>query len=237
MKTINLLPKEEKVRDVRGIVLSATLVLFTIILIILVIFSIFLFDTGNYLTPKLDEYEMVNMQLFNYVTKLNAYNEFKEKVITKAEIIGSLQKGELLWSEVLNNFAERIPKNVYVNYIEGSSGPFYELISTTGGEDQSGVNKILFFTINGYAADNTDITKLFVEIRNMSGIGEVWINNISKNYIVEPGIEVLSFNISAYLDISPYLEDLGSGETTQTPAEGAGGDEDILEMEMQSLTE
>ncbi|MFA5014265.1 MAG: hypothetical protein WC549_01810, partial [Actinomycetota bacterium] len=177
------------------------------------------------------------MQLYNYVIKLNAYNEFKEKVKTKAETIGSLQKEELLWSEVLNDFGERIPKNAYVNYIEGSSGPFYNFISETGGEDQGNVNKILFFTVGGYAADYTDITKLFVEIRNMPGIGEVWINSISKNYIAEPGIEVLSFNISAYLDVNPYLEDLGVGEITETPTEGAGGEEDLLEMEMQSLSE
>ncbi|MDD5622076.1 MAG: hypothetical protein PHQ09_02795 [Actinomycetota bacterium] len=237
MKTINLLPKEEKIRDVKGVILNAALVLFTIILIALVIFTIFLFDVSNYLAPKLDEYKMVNMQLYNYIIKLNAYNEFKEKVKTREEKIGSLQKEELLWSEVLNDFGERIPKNAYVNYIEGSSGPFYNFISETGGEDQGNLKKILFFTVGGYAADYTDITKLFVEIRNMSGIGEVWINNISKNYIEESGIEVLSFNISAYLDMSPYLEGLGVGEITETPAEGANGEEDFLEMEMQSLSE
>jgi len=233
MKTINLLPKEEKVRDVKGIVLSAVLVLFTIIMIVLVIFSVFLFDISNYLTPKLNDYKMVNMQLYNYVIKLNAYNEFKEKVKTKAEILGSLQKEELLWSEVLYDFGERIPKNAYVNYIEGNSGTFYDLISETGGEDQGDVNKILFFTVGGYAADYMDITKLFVEIRNMPGIGEVWINTISKNYIAEPGIEVLSYNISAYLDISPYLENLKVEETTEIPDEETGGEEDLMEMEMQ----
>ena len=78
---------------------------------------------------------------------------------------------------------------------------------------------------------------MFVEIRNMSGIGDVWINNISKNYIVDPGIEVLSFNISAYLDIEPYLENLEVEETTETPAEETNGEEDLLETELQSLGE
>ena len=237
MKTINLLPKEEKVRDVKGIILNAGLVLFTIILVILILFSVFLFDMSNYLNPKLNNYKNVNMQLYNYITKLNVYNDFKEKVKTKAEIIGALQKEELLWSEVLYDFGERIPKNAYVDYIEGSSGPFYEFISEAGGENQSNIRKILFFTIGGYAADSTDITKLFVEIRNMSGIGEVWINNISKNYIADPGIEVLSFNISAYLDIDPYLEGLEVEETTETQTEETGGEEDLLETELQSLDE
>src|SRR4030066_1469915 len=152
MKTINLLPKEEKVRDVKGILLNAGLVLFTIILVILILFSVFLFDMSNYLNPKLNNYKNVNMQLYNYITKLKVYDDFKEKVKTKSEIIGTLQKEELLWSEVLNDFGERIPKNAYVDYIEGSSGPFYDFISEIGGEDQGDVGKILFFTVGGYAA-------------------------------------------------------------------------------------
>ena len=237
MKTINLLPKEVKIKDVKGIIFNILLVLFMIILAVLVIFSVFLFDINNYLTPKLDDYKMVNMQIHNYITKLQAYNEFKEKVKTKAELIGSLQKEEILWSEVLYDFGERIPKNAYVNYIEGSSGPFYEFISTPQEENQGAVNKILFFTVGGYAADYTDITKLFVEIRNMSGIGEVWINNISKNYVSEPGIEVLSFNISAYLDIEPYLESLIVEEETETPAEETGEEEEVLDTELQSISQ
>ncbi len=236
MKTINLLPKEEKVRDVRGIILSAGLLLLTVILVILILFSVFLFDMSNYLDPKLNNYKMVNMQLHNYITKLKVYDDFKEKVKAKSETIGALQKEELLWSEVLYDFGEKIPKNAYVDYIEGSSGPFYEFISEAG-EDQNDVKKILFFTVGGYAVDYTDITKLFVEIRNMPGIGEVWINNISKNYIADPGIEVLSFNISAYLDIEPYLESLEVEETTETSDEETGGEEDLLETELQSIGE
>src|SRR4030042_860691 len=144
MKTLNLLPKEEKVRDVKGILLNAGLVLFTIILVILILFSVFLFDMSNYLGPKLNNYKNVNMQLYNYITKLNVYDDFKGKVKTKSEIIGALQKEELLWSEVLNDFGERIPKNAYVDYIEGSSGPFYEFISQAGEDQRSNISKILF---------------------------------------------------------------------------------------------
>ncbi|HEY4696356.1 MAG TPA: hypothetical protein VIH13_05655 [Candidatus Hydromicrobium sp.] len=237
MKTINLLPKEEKIKDVKGIIFNVMLVLCMIILAVLVIFSVFLFDINNYLTPKLDDYKMVNMQIHNYITKLQVYNEFKEKVKTKADIVGSLQKEEILWSEVLYDFGERIPKNAYVNYIEGSSGSLYEFISKTQEENQDDVKNILFFTAGGYAANYTDITKLFVEIRNMSGIAEVWINNISKNYVTEPGIEVLSFNISAYLDIEPYLEDLVVEEEEETPAEETGEEENLLDTELESLSE
>ncbi len=235
MKTINLLPKEEKIRDIKGIVFNVILALLVIVLVVLIVLSVFLFNINNYLTPKLDDYRRVNMQINNYVTKLETYNEFKKKVNAKAELIDSLQKEEILWSEVLIDFGERIPGDAYVNYIEGSSEPFYKFISTTLEEnnDQAEIKKILFFTIGGYAADYTDITKLIVEIRNMPDIGEVWINNISKSYITEPNIEALSFNISAYLDIEPYLEEMKAEKGTQTEKTS---EEDELDTELQSLS-
>lgn len=237
MKTINLLPKEEKVRDVKSIIFNVILVLLITVFVVLVVFSAFLFNINNYLTPRLDDYRMVNIQLNNYVTKLKTYNEFKEKVDDKAKLIDSLQKEEILWSDVLVDFGEKIPDNAYINYIEGSSEPFYEFISTPLEEtkDQAKVKKILFFTIAGYAAEYTDITKLIIEIRNMPNIGEVWINNISKSYITISGVEALSFNISAYLDIEPYLEEMKAEGQTQT--EEAPKEKEALDTELQSLNE
>ena len=82
---------------------------------------------SNYLNPKLNNYKNVNMQLYNYITKLKVYDDFKEKVKTKLERIRTLQKEELLWSEVCNDFGERIPKNAYVDYIEGRVVPSMSL--------------------------------------------------------------------------------------------------------------
>jgi len=234
MKTINLLPKEEKIRDVRGIIFSTILVLFVVMFAVLIIFSIILFDTNNNLTPKLDDYKRINMQLHDYVTKLEAYKQFKENVNAKAELADSLQKEEILWSDFLYDFGKKTPDNTYVNYIEASSGPFYEFISEAAKEKPEEIPKVLFFKTTGYAVDYTDVTKLIIEIKNMPNIGEVWINNISKNYITESNIEVLFFDISAYMDIGPYLEDLKVEVETQTEETG---EEEVLDTELQTLNQ
>jgi uncharacterized protein YxeA len=237
MKTINLLPKEEKIRDVKGIIFSTILVLFMVMFAVLIIFSIVLFDTNNNLTPKLDDYKRINMQVHDYVTKLEAYEQFKEKVIAKAELADSLQKEEILWSDFLYDFGKKTPDNTYVNYIEASSGPFYDFISEikAAKEIPEEIPKILFFKTTGYAVDYTDVTKLIIEIKNMPNIGEVWINNISKNYITESNIEVLFFDISAYMNIGPYLEDLKVEVETQT--EETGEEEEVLDTELESLNQ
>lgn len=234
MKTINLLPKEEKIRDVRGIIFSTILVLFVVMFAVLIIFSIILFDTNNNLTPKLDDYKRINMQLHDYVTKLEAYEQFKENVNSKAELADSLQKEEILWSDFLYDFGKKTPDNTYVNYIEASSEPFYEFISEAAKEKPEEIPKVLFFKTTGYAVDYTDVTKLIIEIKNMPNIGEVWINNISKNYITESNIEVLFFDISAYMDIGPYLEDLKVEVETQTEETG---EEEVLDTELQTLNQ
>ena len=234
MKTIILLPKEEKIRDVRGIIFSTILVLFVVMFAVLIIFSIILFDTNNNLTPKLDDYKRINMQLHDYVTKLEAYEQFKENVNAKAELADSLQKEEILWSDFLYDFGKKTPDNTYVNYIEASSGPFYEFISEAAKEKPEEIPKVLFFKTTGYAVDYTDVTKLIIEIKNMPNIGEVWINNISKNYITESNIEVLFFDISAYMDIGPYLEDLKVEVETQTEETG---EEEVLDTELQTLNQ
>ena len=235
MKTINLLPKEVRVKDIRSILLNAISILLIIVIIILVFISVFLFDINKYLVPKLNDYENINMQVHDYITKLEAYEQFKEKVIAKAELADSLQKVEIIWSDFLYDFGKKTPDNAYVNYIEASSGPFYEFISEAAKEKPEEIPKILFFKTTGYAVDYTDVTKLIIEIKNMPNIGEVWINNISKNYITESNIELLFFDISAYLDIEPYLEDLKVEEETQT--EGTGEEEGVLDTELQSLNQ
>ncbi len=233
MKTINLLPKEEKVRDVKGIILNAILIILIILLIISGGFSLILFNVNNYLTPRLDNYNRINMQINNYINKLEAYNQFKQKVEEKTELVEYLQGYEILWSDILFDFGGRIPENAYVNYIDGDSEEFYKFISEAKNKEPEEIKKILFFTVVGYALDYTDVTKLLVQIRNMKNVGEVWINNISKNYVTESNIEVLSFNISAYYDLEPYLENLKTSEKTQAePAE-----EDSLDQELQMLNQ
>jgi len=67
----------------------------------------------------------------------------------------------------------------------------------------------------------------------MDDVGDVTISNISKDYITESNLEVLSFNINAYINIEPYLEKMKK-EKTETE-EGEAGEEGLLEEELEVL--
>ena len=228
MKTINLLPKEVRVKDIRSIILNAISILLIIVIIILVVISVFLFDINKYLVPELSDYENINMKINNYITKLEAYEQFKNKVNAKSGLINLLQKDEILWSEILYDFGEKIPDNAYIINIDGDSGLFYEFIAKSPEEKQE-TKKILCFSINGYAVKPIDIIKLMIEIRNIPNIGEAWVDNISKSRIAGLNIDASSFTISAYYDIEPYLEEA-------VPVEEAG-EEELLDTELESMSQ
>ena len=228
MKTINLLPKEVRVKDIRSIILNAISILLIIVIIILVVISVFLFDINKYLVPELSDYENINMKINNYITKLEAYEQFKNKVNAKSGLIKLLQKDEILWSEILYDFGEKIPDNAYIINIDGDSGLFYEFIAKSPEEKQE-TKKILCFSINGYAVKPIDIIKLMIEIRNIPNIGEAWVDNISKSRIAGLNIDASSFTISAYYDIEPYLEEA-------VPVEEAG-EEELLDTELESMSQ
>lgn len=208
MKTINLLPKEEKITDIKSILLNTILIILIIILVVMGILSVVLFNVNDYLIVQLDNYTRVNMRISNDITKLEEYNNFKEKVKENEKLIDYLQEEEVIWSDVLYDFSQKMPRNTYVTYIEGDSKEYYNLIYESEKVDPDKVDKVLYFNIGGYALEYADVTKLIVHIGNMDNVGEVLINNISKNYVTDSNIEVLSFNISAYMDIEPFLEEL-----------------------------
>ena len=232
MKNINLLPKEVKTKDVKSILLNAILVILIIIFVVMGIFSVILFNVNNYLTPQLDNYIRANMQLNNYITKLEAYNQFKVEVKETKELTDYLLEEEVLWSNVLYNFSQNMPNNTYIAYIEGDSEKYYDLIYETQKPKPEDVGKVLFFTIVGYALDYTDVTKLVVHIGNMENVGEVLISNIGKNYVTDLNIEVLSYNINAYMDMGPFLEELSKKSQTEQVE-----DQDVLEEELEMLNQ
>ena len=231
MKTINLLPKEVRVKDIRSILLNAISILSIIVIIILVFISVFLFAINRNLVPRLNDYENINMKINNYITKLEAYEQFKNKVNAKSEFINLLQKDEILWSDILYDFGEKIPDNAYIESISGDSGTFYGFIAKSPQEKQE-TGKILCFSINGYAVNYIDIIKLQIEIKDIPNIGEVLIDNISESQVA--GIDASSFTISAYYDIEPYLEAAAAAaEEEAAPAEEAG-EEELLDTELES---
>jgi hypothetical protein len=231
MKTINLLPKEIKVRDVRGVVLNVILILMVVLAVIMGVFSFIIFDVEKDIGPRLEEYRKVNMQVDGYISKLETYEEFEKKVIEKSELVNSLQGDEIFWSDVLNTLGEKIPKNVYINYVDGDSTELYEFIEK-GLEDEEEIKKIKFFSVGGCAANYNDISRFAIDIRDIPNVGEVFINSISKDTVTESNIEVVSFNITAYYDLQPYLEKMKSAETVQVEE---GGEEDTLDMEIEMM--
>lgn len=233
MKTINLLPKEVRVKDIRNILLNIISILLIIVIIILAVISVFLFDINRDLVPRLSDYENINMKINNYIIKLEAYEQFKNKVNAKSEFINLLQKDEILWSDILYDFGEKIPDNAYIDSINGSSGLFYGFIAKSPQEKQKETGKILCFSINGYAVNYIDIIKLQIEIKDIPNIGEVLIDNISKSQVAGLNIDASSFTISAYYDIEPYLEEAAATEKA-APAEESG-EEELLDTELESM--
>lgn len=208
MNTINLLPKEEKITDVKSIILNIVLVIVIIILIVMIAFAAILFKVNDYLTPQLYNYQRANIQVNNYITRLETYEQFKEKVDKSKKVIDYLQEEKVLWSDVLYDFGQEMPKNTYITYIDGDARQYYNLVYGDENIDPDKVEKVKFFDITGYALEHTDISKLVVHILNMDNVGDVLINNISKGYVTDSNIEVLSFNISVYMDVEEFLEEL-----------------------------
>jgi hypothetical protein len=229
MKTINLLPKEEKITDVKSIILNVVMVIVIIILIALIALSAILFKINDYISPQLYNYQRANTQINNYITRLETYEKFKEEVNSNRKLVDYLQKEKIIWSDVLYNFSQEMPRNTYLTYIEGDLKGYYSLIYGEEKVDPEKFGKVKFFNITGYALEYADISKMVVHILNMDNVSDVLINNISKDYVTDSNIEVLSFNISVYIDVEKYLEELKKKQEQEQPEEI---EEEALEQEL-----
>ncbi len=210
MKTINLLPKEEKVIDIKTTILNIVLILAIILSAITLLFSVLFYDINENLSMKLSEYENVNMKLQNYANKLKAYGQFEEKVANKSNLTNYIQKDEILWSEILYNLGELIPDDTYITNFEGGSRNLYSYLKEMPEMDskEAGSKKITSFSIEGYSASYVDISGFIIEIKKIPGIGEVWIRNISRTQIPDVTVDVLSYTIETFWDLEPYLEEI-----------------------------
>ena len=86
-KLINLLPKEEKKRDIRSIVLNVFMVLVIILFLAALLAAFFIFDIDNMLSYRLSEYEGTNIKVQDQVNKLKIYNDFSNNVDDKYDIL------------------------------------------------------------------------------------------------------------------------------------------------------
>jgi len=234
MKTINLLPKEEKVIDIKTTILNTALILAIVLFAITLLFSVLFYDINKNLSMKLSEYENVNMKLQNYANKLKAYGQFEEKVANKSNLTNYIQKDEILWSEILYNLGELIPDDVYITNFEGGSRNLYSYLKEMLEEDsnEAGSKKIISFSIEGYSASYADISGFIIEIKKIPGIGEVWIRNISRTEIPDVTVDALSYTIETFWNLEPYLEEIkqqGQVYDESMPVEEKELEESILE--------
>jgi len=227
-RTINLLPQEEKKRDVKSIALNIFIVLVIMLFITVVLFSLLIFDVDNRLSSRLSEYEGVNMKIQDQVNKLKVYRGFNDEVEGKKVLIKDLQKNEIIWSKILYDIGRLIPEGVYLKIFDGQGKLLYAFLEEYESGKASEVGKqIISFSINGDALEYKDVLKFAIELKKIDGIERVWIQNIVNTTIPEMDKEVINFTINTFWDIGPFIEDVTQKEKTD--------DENILDSELGEL--
>jgi len=223
-KLINLLPKEEKKRDVRSVVLNVFMVLVIILFLVTLLLTFFLFDIDNMLSSRLSEYESVNIKVQDQVNKLKVYNDFRKDIEEKSAVLEDLKENELLWSRILYDIGKLMPEDAYILSFQAQGSKLYTYIDDyKEGEVEEG-RQVLSFTINGQASSYMDVLRLTIELKKIENIEMVWIENITRTVVSGIDLEVVSFNINTYWNLDSFTEDIDKTIKSQ--------DEDILDEEI-----
>ena len=226
-KLINLLPRKEKKRDVRSIVLNVFVVLVIVLFLVTVLLTFFLFDIDNLLSSRLSEYEGTNIKVQDQVNKLKVYSEFRKNTDDKTDILEDLKKNELYWSRVLYDIGKLMPVDAYAVSFEARGSELYSYIEDyKEGEVEEG-KQVVSFAIHGQAASYMDVLKLSIELKKIDNIEAVWIENITRTVVQGIDLEIVSFSISTYWDLDNFIGDIDKRTDTQ--------DEDILDEEISDI--
>ena len=227
-RTINLLPREEKKRDVKSVLLNVFMVIMIILFAAVILLSVFIFDIDSTLSLRLSEYENVNMKIQDQVNKLEAYNDFNDDVEEKKIIIEYLQKDEIVWSKILYDIGRLMPEGAYIKIFDGQGRTLYSFLEEyrEGAASEEGA-QVISFSINGDALEYKDVLKLAIELKKIDRIERVWIQNIVNTDIPEMDNEVINFTINTFWDIGPFIEDVEQEQESQ--------DENILDSELEEL--
>ena len=226
-KLINLLPKEEKKRDVRSIVLNVFMVLVIILFLAIILLTFFMFDIDNMLSSRLSEYESVNMKAQDQVNKLKVYSDFRKDIDEKSVVLEDLKENELLWSRILYDIGKLMPEDAYILSFTAQGSQLYAYIDDyREGEAEEG-SQVLSFTINGQAASYMDVLRLTIELKKIEDIEVVWIENITRTVVSGIDLEVVSFTINTYWNLDSFTEGIDKTIKSQ--------DEDILDEEISEI--
>ncbi len=226
-KLINLLPKEEKKRDVRSIVLNVFVVLVIILFLATVLLTFFLFDIDNLLSSRLSEYEGTNIKVQDQVNKLKVYSEFRRNTDDKSDILEDLKKNELYWSRLLYDIGKLMPEEAYAVSFEARGSELYSYIEDYKEGDAEEGRQVISFTIQGQAASYMDVLKLSIELKKIDNVETVWIENITRTVVQGIDLEIVSFSINTYWDLDNFTGDIDKKTNTQ--------DEDILDEEISDI--
>lgn len=226
-RTINLLPKEEKKRDIKSAVYNILMVIVIILLIAVTLLSIFIFDIDKILSSSLNEYVNVNIKTQDQVNKLRVYNDFNNELEDKQEIIGDLKKGEILWSKIIYDIGKFMPEGAYIKTFTAQGALLYTFLNSYKEGDAEEGEKIISFSISGEALKYTDVLKLVIELKKMDNIEQVWIKSITNTNVSETNIDVINFVIDTFWDIESFVEGVEQDVQIQ--------EEDVLDMELEEL--
>ncbi len=227
-RSINLLPKEEKKRDIRSVVLNVFMALVIILLLAVVLLSVFIFDIDNVLSARLSQYQNVNIKLQDQVSKLKVYNDFSSRVAEKRNLIEEFKKDEILWSKIIYDIGRSMPEGASLDTFNAQGSSLYAYMDDYGkGEAEEG-RQVISFSLTGEAREYTDVLRLVIELNKIDNLDLVWIQSI--NNITNPVIdsEIIGYVIITYWDVDYFIEKSGS-----TPEKSS--DEDVLDSELEEL--
>ncbi len=205
MKDINLFKLKVKTK-------SKPFLLFNIVSVILLLGLVFVSGLAYLLSAskanmslKLNNLESINMDLKIYSDRLLAYKKFEDNVEFKANLIENIKNKNVLWSETFYEISKIIPEGVYLNSFQGDAGNLYSAIEAA----KTGVvssSKLVAFTMNGNASDYLEISKLLINLKNITNITDPWVTSINENTI--SNVKLLNFSLLAYWDLQLFLKDI-----------------------------
>lgn len=225
--TINLLPKEEKKRDIKSIVYNIFMVLMIILLAAVILFSIFLFDIDRTLSQKLSEYEDVNIKTLDQANKLKVYDDFSNDLQEKKEIIDVLTEDEILWSKIIYDIGKYMPEGAYIKTFTAQGTELYKFLDEyKKGEAEEG-KQVVSFSITGEALEYKEVLKLVIELNKIENFEQVWIQNITNINSSEMDKNIIGFTIDTFWDLDYFTEDIKQQDKAP--------EEDILDMELEDF--
>ncbi len=226
MKYIDLLPKKEKITNRKTIALNVVIVFLIIIFALCILAVFFLNDINGNLSARLEKYEAANMELQGKINKLEIFEEFKNKVKDKKEIVDELNDGLILWSDIIYALGESMPEDTYIEGFDGNISSLQDYLDSVEGGEEVETDKITSFSIRGFAKEYKEMSNLIINIKSFPLIGDAWVENINKTTVSE-NVDAISFTINSFWELQPFIEDI----EVEQPGEGVQSqDEDSESM-------